>query len=208
MFHNIMIDFETLSLQTNAAIIEVGAVPFNTVNDAVHGRASLVPEEWVSAPVSYFNKRVWPGSYPKEGYDVSESTMEFWSKQDEATRKLVFSGMEDITQVATAFREWLETYQGLGLLAPQGTLKWWSRNILFDMPVMKNWLEIEGVPYPPFYRNHRDVYQALDDIPEDVRKTFTVNPCWHVAIVDAHTQARNVCEADHFNRFGSKLEWK
>lgn len=198
MYHHLMVDVESLSLEPNAAIIQFAAVPFEPAS----GHARVAKQE------ETLDLRIWPIAYPRKGYDVDPRTMDWWDQQDPDIRKSVFSGMLTPAEAATKFIAYLEDGRAKGLFpADAKDLRIWSRNILFDLPVIKNWLEEEGCAYPFHYRAHREVYQELDGIPEKVIKEFSHNPAWHNAVCDALYQARQVCEARHWRATGDIITW-
>ena len=85
-----MVELETVSLENNAAILSIGAVVFDErgVRDTFYSKVDL-------------------NSCVALGLHVSDSTMEWWSKQDQIARQEAFSGKETIQFALQEFTEWL-----------------------------------------------------------------------------------------------------
>ena len=71
-FGNIMIDVETLSTKTNAAIIEIAAVEFNKLSGEIGDT---------------FNVIIRPSEWGKNNRDVDGETVLWWMKQSEEAKK-------------------------------------------------------------------------------------------------------------------------
>lgn len=85
----ISIDFETMSLENNAAIVQLGACTIGL------GEATQV-----------FNVYIDPRSSEAAGLHVDVGTMKWWDEQDEAIRKRVFSGTTPVSDALGFFQVW------------------------------------------------------------------------------------------------------
>ena len=81
-FGNIMIDLETLSTHTDAAIIEIGAVEFNKYTGEIGNKLNIIinPSDWC-----------------KNGRHVDGETIQWWFKQKNEARKRFITKQNDIT---------------------------------------------------------------------------------------------------------------
>lgn len=87
----VVIDFETLSTEHNAALISIGAVELN-INTGSLGEqfyANITPESSIAA-----------------GLDVSESTKAWWLKQGKAAQDVLSVNQRDLRSVLTEFTIW------------------------------------------------------------------------------------------------------
>ena len=87
----ISIDLETMSLENNAAIVQIGACTIQAPSEASQ----------------CFNMYINPESAERLGLHVDKGTMEWWSKQDEAVRQRVFGGTEPLTYALASFEAWV-----------------------------------------------------------------------------------------------------
>lgn len=195
MYKNLMIDTEGMSLATNAAVIQIAAIPFHSLNDFsdVHMRHT----EFHQPDVPTFNERIWPGAYPCEGFDVSDSTMQFWDQQDEASRKLAFSGMNLPDTIASRFLIWVDDMQLTGQLAIGKDLRIWARNNQYDFPVLKNLIEQSALTWPFHHQSSREYYNEIDGVPKDAYAHIT-NVAWHDAACDCSHQIRVIQFCQNF----------
>ena len=125
---HLSLDLETLSLASNAGIIQIGAI---------------------STKGDIFNSYADPTSSSKMGLDCSRETLMWWDKQDPALRKRVMSGTKHLSTVLTEFHEWCLAISG-------GDLKriyLWSKPGSFDIPKLVNAYET-FMTYPFYHRQH------------------------------------------------------
>ncbi len=91
----IMFDLETLSLDDNAAIIQIGASIF-------HWDGELNPHV-----DRVFSAHISPSEAEANGGHVSKDTMEWWNKQEPQLRTRVFSGTQSTGSVLNSFNNWI-----------------------------------------------------------------------------------------------------
>jgi len=89
----ISLDLETMSLEDNAAIIQIGACVINNHSDPILAHKP-------------FNIHINPKSSEAFGLHVDKGTMEWWSTQDESTRSIVFGGVIDLSSALSSFHIW------------------------------------------------------------------------------------------------------
>lgn len=163
---NLMIDLETLATTPDATILSVGAVRFN-----------LYGNELVAPAMESFYVKVDLDSCDKLGLAVSESTIEWWSKQDPAAQEEVFSSGGDRVDVGDAM---IQLYK-----FSKGIKRVWSNGAGFDVPICETvYRKIERA-YPWQYWQVRDVRTIFDlGINPAMPKTLK-----HHALEDAKNQA-------------------
>lgn len=170
---HISLDLETLSTESNAAIVQIGAYCLNTQQD--------------------FSILIDPRSSENAGSHVSVETIEWWDKQPTELRKRVFSGTTPLQEALWTFRVW-----ALSQTDSVHNLYLWSKGADFDCVVLKNAYEL-FMEYPFDWRNHRCVRTAMHLLGSDrcakIKSAFDVNnPDFtpHDALWDAKLQAEYV----------------
>ena len=137
---HVMIDLETLSLQPNAAIIEIAAKEFNPVKE-------------IEVPNNTFHEFVDSTSCAMHGMDFDKATIEWWSKQ-ELHLKGRFDTFRNDTPIGYALGK-LSEY--IRTTAPDGELMLWSQGTDFDIPILRSaYRNVLGEELPVKYRNIRD----------------------------------------------------
>lgn len=175
MTTHLMIDIETLDTAPTSTILSVGAVRFDPFSDA--------------EPT---HKTLWRPSVEEQlerGRTVSDSTLEFWSKQDAHIRETTFTDEGRIP--VTEFFKHLNKYV-------VGADKIWCHGPQFDMVIIED-LYAQ-------YEHHRGwaYWQICDSrtlfnlMPKDPRKDIQEN--LHSADDDAYWQA--VCVQKAYDYFG------
>lgn len=160
------IDLETLSTESNAAIIAIGACTFTE-------------ERVIEAFQVLIDPMLTPGHRQKE-------TIDWWGKQDPAIKEAMWGGTEEPAAAAVLFSEWLEK---------QGPCKEiWANPPSFDVVILRNWYQSMGSrelnKLLPF-RSEMD-YRTMKKVAAwhgvDARE-IAINPRAHSAVDDAITQA-------------------
>lgn len=100
---DIVIDFETLSLQPNAALLQLAAVPFNRTAPG-HAEMFKIPG------ISVFNEYIDLASCAVENLDFNRDTLEWWAQKDDALKNNIFlnPNRHHIGEVMAKFASWLE----------------------------------------------------------------------------------------------------
>lgn len=170
-----MIDIETLDTTPQSVILSVGAVRFNPFSNAEPTHKTL----WRPAVEEQLT----------DGRSVSNSTLEWWSKQDSAIRERTFTDEGRIT-VHDFFKQ-LNKYL-------VGADKIWCHGPQFDMVIIEDLYSQ--------YKHHKGwaYWQVMDSrtifnmMPVDPRKQIQQD--LHSADDDAYWQAVSVQKTySHFN---------
>lgn len=168
---HISLDLETMSTESNAAIVQIGA----TV---------------VGSPET-FNVYIDPKSSESLGARVDTETMMWWDKQDPELRKRVFGGTVPIRTALDEFADWCSEVSN----GDMEHVYLWSKGADFDCVVLKNNYELYRT-YPFNFRNHRCVRTIMDLLTQaeldEISKNFWYNNSEaqkHDALVDAKYQA-------------------
>lgn len=168
----IMLDLETMSLEDNAAIIQIGACTFMTPKD----QAKFV---------CYID----PKSSEEAGCHVSKETMEWWNKQNTQLRTLVFSGTTPIQDALASFSGWVfQQCEG-----DYSRLKLYANGPEFDWVILKNaFYKVLGTwPFPHrAAQSTRSLWDVADMLELMVVKT--ANCAQHNALADALAQANDM----------------
>lgn len=100
---DIVIDFETLSLQPNAALLQLAAVPFDRTAADRKGMFC------VNGGVGAFNEYIDLASCAVENLDFNRDTLQWWATKDEALKNNIFlnPNRHHIAEVMAKFCEWL-----------------------------------------------------------------------------------------------------
>jgi len=136
---DIMIDIETMGVKSNAAIIEIAAVPFNI--------------ETGETSDNIFHEYIDLQSSIDSGMTCCASTIQFWS-----TQKRVLDGIEKpMEESVTDF----EIY----MLELDNDINVWSNSPSFDLVILKSAFDIIKRPYPWKFWNERDLrtYRAMNN---------------------------------------------
>lgn len=131
--HNlhIMIDIETLSTRSDAAIFAIGAVEFTL--DRITREA-----RWLIDPTTAVGYR-------------DDSTLDWWADQvaSEPLLKSLFKGLKRSSAVANELAEWI---------MPAFDAHWvWAGPSTFDLTILKTWYRTLGIAYPINWQNERDM---------------------------------------------------
>lgn len=165
----VMVDLETFGTKSNAAIVSIGAVLFDTkertLEDGFYSQINLQ-------------------SCLDAGLSIDGSTVSWWMKQKEEARKEFFSNENapSLIEVLMDFSDWFPD-------DPNVTL--WGNGATFDNVILANaYLEV-GLQPPWAWYNDR-CYRTLKNLyPDVIPKKFGV---LHNALDDAKRQAYHLVE--------------
>lgn len=141
---HVSLDLETASLETNAAIVQLGA-------------AALTHKT-----IPTYSQYISLASNEKARRDVSKGTMEWWDKEDPALRKRVFAGTTELEFAVNQFIEWCNYLTNDNL----ERVILWSKPQCFDIPILKSAIE-QFREYPFGHRNVGCVYTLLRTVPPE-----------------------------------------
>ena len=134
------VDIETLSTETNAAIIQLGAAYFTSKGAEPETFLVSVSADW------YHNNA--------HGFHISESTLNWWEKQsDKAKESLKLNLTTSPATMLTMFNKWAEE---VGFTeAESATI--WANSPSFDLAILRNMYAHYELPVPWKYYQERDV---------------------------------------------------
>ena len=160
---NIVVDVETLSLESDAAIISIAAVPFNPVVDELNSfDVFQVRPEGASEPLSEFYEVVNATSCALQGMHIDMETVNWWSRQKpEAKAELLSRQPLNIGEAMNAFHNYLEGMKK----AYDADIVMWSQGSDFDFPIIANAYNkvLKGTRLPWDYRDKRDARSIVLD---------------------------------------------
>jgi hypothetical protein len=129
-----MVDLETLSLETNACIVSIGATKF-TLKDGIMDTFGI--------NIDPFDSRTY-------GLHIDPDTVAWWRKQDPAISDMWKKDPQPLKEALTKFCLWFG-----GRTAPI-----WGNSPSFDCIVIKEAMKATGVPCPWNFRDECD-YRTL-----------------------------------------------
>ena len=158
---NVMLDLETMSTASNAAIASIGAVKFSPTD----GRG-VVDTFYCTVDIK---------SCAKVGLNISKATIEWWAKQDRAVMDSLTKDTIPLLDALTKFSKW---YGGTSLPT-------WGCGASFDNVIIGNAYDAVGLTRPWKYWHDR-CYRTMKEIvklPESDR-----SGSYHNALDDAQHQ--------------------
>lgn len=165
----IVIDLETYSTNSNAAIVQIGAVAF----DASTGEIT-----------AEFKINVDPKSCTDAGLSVDIETMEWWSGQSrEAQKSITQAPRYSILDALTAFASWVReqtSYKHARI---------WS-HATFDFVILANAFKAVGMKMPYSHRSARDLRTIVDLARVEYWKWDRGEGVHHDALDDCRFQVR------------------
>jgi len=167
--NNIMVDIETMGQGSNAAIVAIGAVVFDTsgTGDEFYARISLEDAA-------------------KYG-DIEASTVLWWMAQNEAARGEITKrdGVLQLSEVLYKFSLFIHRHQG------SSGANIWGNGSDFDNVIIENAYKKVGRVAPWNFWNNR-CYRTMKSTFRDVK--LERNGVHHKAIDDARYQAMHLIE--------------
>ena len=168
MLSDIMIDLETLATSPNAAVLTIGAVKFDPFSN-----------ELDSPSCEKFYVKVDIDSCDELELDVSNDTLEWWSKQSKEAQEEAFS-TEDRIHVREAFNQLYKFCWGAKRV--------WSHGAAFDTVICENIFRKLNKAIPWSFWEVRDT-RTLFDLGIDPQRPPVLK---HHALEDAWNQAVGV----------------
>lgn len=161
------IDLETLDVIPSATILSLGAVKFNPFND--------------DEPHSELYLKILIDDQDRLGRTSSDSTIEWWSKQDPEVMNEAFDQTGAVT-VEEALRQLNKWCVGVDEL--------WGQGYGFDMTMLEDMYRSIGKPVPWQFWQVSDSRTITKRMPRDPRKDMQTN--LHNALADAYFQAKSI----------------
>lgn len=164
---HVMIDLETMSAASNAAIISIGAVLFNEPNG--------LGEK--------FERRVTLESSMNYGLDVNASTIEWWMDQSDEAREVFKRSGYPLAKSLSDFISWLQQE----CCEPANTIVWGNGSD-FDNVILTNAYKACGLTQPWKFYNNR-CYRTVKQIGAKQGILLPATGIKHNALDDACNQA-------------------
>lgn len=180
MARHAMVDIETLATDREALVLSVGACKFDPYSD--------------EDPQDGRHWRIDIDEQLEMGRNVSDSTMEWWSKQSESVKSETFTaeGRIPVRQFLKEFNQWLNP-----------SPKIWAQGPLFDIIILEDLYNSCEYKYNWAYWQIMDSRTIFNVLPKDPRKEIRVEA--HNALADAIVQALCVQKAMTYISEGTKV---
>lgn len=161
-----MIDLETMSTATNAAILSIGAVKFDIQEEKLLGE---------------FYQNVELSSCLHLGMNRMQSTLDWWAQDSQKeARDLLTKDAVPIWEACNRFIEWA----GDDIIP-------WANGAPFDLPILKNAFHLNSLKEPWKFRNE-SCYRTLKRLYPTVLATSQPGNMKHHALSDAKYQAAHL----------------
>jgi hypothetical protein len=165
-----MIDLETLDVFPTATVLSLGAVKFDPTSDA--------------EPHSDLYFKISIDDQDRLGRTVSDSTLEWWGKQDPKIMEEAFdqsnpNEVMTVEQALDSLNRWVV-----------GVDEIWGQGYGFDITILENMYRSIGKPIPWQFWQISDARTITKRMPKDPRKDMQTN--LHNALADAYFQAKSV----------------
>lgn len=138
---DIMLDIETLGTKTGATIFQIAAASFDITTGRIKDTINLTGD------ISKY-----------ETLSVDGSTLKWWLDTDaDLLKTLLSEGTLSERALVSDLLTWLASQS-----SDSKDVYLWGNGILFDNVKISDLCDKQGVPYPIFYRNDRDVRTILE----------------------------------------------
>lgn len=176
---HIMLDLETFSTRSDAAIVSIGAVLFDPNQGRVSGE-------------TFYRVIDLSASTPEKAGHIDPATVLWWMRQDKAAQDALTKepGLP-LGEALQDFGNWLRT---MGMDASNKS-EWrlWANDPDFDVVILANAYQRYALPLPFSYRSSRSMRTLCELAREfDIDPRTEPNPQKHNALQDAIYQARVV----------------
>lgn len=165
---NIMLDLETMGTKSNAAIVSIGAVIFNT-----------------NCIYNEFYRTVDLASSMSHGLTVDAGAIYFWLRQDSKAREVLTQGQSSLNNALRDFNDWLELNASEKIFV-------WGNGSDFDNVIISNAYAVTNIRQPWGFRNnrcYRTFRSTFADLLTPDDEVGYINKCNHNALEDAKYQA-------------------
>jgi hypothetical protein len=161
------IDLETLDVKPQATVLTLGAVKFNPLTDA--------------EPHSELYLKILVDDQDRLGRTSSDSTIEWWAKQDPVVMEEAFDQTGAVT-VEEALRQVSKWSVGVD--------EFWGQGYGFDFTMLEDMYRSIGKPIPWNFWQVMDSRTITRRMPRDPRKDMQTD--LHNALADAYFQAKSI----------------
>ena len=176
-YGNVMIDLETLSTHTNAAIIEIGAVEFNKQTGEIGEK---------------FNVLINVSDWTKNGRHVDGETIQWWFNQSNEARKRFTEKQETVTYVNldTALSMLRYFIMDCDSVDNDKNVVVWGNGSTMDITILESAYEYFDIEIPWKYWSVNDVRTIVDLNPSIKKNTKFDSGVQHSAIGDCLHQIK------------------
>lgn len=172
LFHDVMVDLETLGTVPGCTILSIGAVAFDP------STGELGEEFYVE-----INQQ----SCQDEGLHTDQDTVDWWAKQSEEARQVIIATEEGGITLADALNQFTIYLEGLGLKQ----VRIWGNGADFDNAILSACYYAVGQKAPWVPWNNR-CYRTLKNLIKGPR--LKREGTYHNALDDAKTQAKHTIQ--------------
>lgn len=170
-FGNVMIDLETLSTHTNAAIIEIGAVEFNKYTGEIGSKLNIIinPSDWCK------NER-----------HVDGETIQWWFKQKNEARKRFITKQNDVTylDLKSALNALKYFIMDCDSVDDDKNVVVWGNGATMDITILESAYEYFNMETPWKYWSVNDVRTIVDLNPTIKKNCKFEEGIKHSAVAD------------------------
>lgn len=170
MRNELMIDIETTGQRVGCKVLSLGAFGFNKDGQQVD-----------------FYKRFNATVQADEGLVDDDSTMEWWNRQDPATRAEAFGGTTMPAAGIGEFKHWFYEHFSTG---KYDRFRVWSCGLDFDFPILQEFFRRFGFTFPWKFWEQRDYRTIKKEHP--IIEADEGNVAKHTALEDAKAQMRGL----------------
>jgi len=163
----VMVDLETLSTESNAAIISIGAVKFS----------------YTMGIQSKFKVNVSGKDCHRHGLHLCPDTIDWWSKQSQAAQDSWKQNPQSLTDAVDMFLEWW---------GEDKNLWFYANGLSFDAPILRNAIQAVGKKQPWAYRHEMDLRTIYNMVGYDRNKRANSELLYHDALADAEYQTNEL----------------
>lgn len=180
-YKHVMVDIETMGPAPHGAILSIGAVPFS-----IHQKECKVAPESM-----WFHERCTLKANDEDGRIIAPQTVEWWLAQSGEARAALLQEprFQDVGTLCRAFSSWAHKQNGLRVEYL------WAKPPTFDIAILRDAFDSNGVVWPFHYRAERDL-RVLLSVGKDMGMALdfdTLKGTAHNAVEDAAHQARQAC---------------
>ena len=176
-YGSVMIDLETLSTHTNAAIIEIGAVEFNKETSEVGEKFNVIIE---------------PSDWCKNDRHVDGETIQWWFKQTNDARKRFVTKQKDIEYCTLkhALQKLRYFIMDCDTVDDDKNVVVWGNGSTMDITILESAYEYFDIEIPWKYWSVNDVRTIVDLNPIVKAQTNFDSGIQHSAIADCLHQIK------------------
>lgn len=179
----VMIDLETMGIDSHAPIVAIGAVKFDP-----HGQIGQLGDP-NNPEYQHFHQRIELHSLSEAGFTFGGNTIKWWLQQGEEARTALLTDPVDIASALSRFYLWYG----------EVSVPTWGNGAGFDNVILRNAYERLGGVCPFKFRDDR-CYRTIRSLHPDI--PYTAPKVAHDAMEDAAAQAVHLQKL--FNRINFK----